>query len=307
MTFRAACILILLLTVTTSADARLWTDVTGLYTIEADLIGFNDESVILQRENQELGAFPLEKLSPTDRAYLKSKEALDIHAKSIDSVQTWTSKDGLKVVGRIIGYTQRSMTFQKRLGQVYVNDTPWENIPELYRAMMPEVVGFTEKQDLADEAALMKWIDGLGGQAMKLDLEGVVFEFENGKEYGIPFFMFSAKDQQILKPGYDAWLKDHTADEKTDDDAFRLESLAAAYQQNEKVNQQIAIMNLNMQAIQSGLTQAWEVTLYPQAGNPYPPRWVVALGRNSLEATQNALRQNPGFVDGPVRRVSRRR
>jgi hypothetical protein len=47
------------------------------------------------------------------------------------------------------------------------------------------------------------------------------------------------------------------------------------------------------------------VTLYPVAGNPSPPRWVVMLGRNSEIATQLALQQNPGFFSGPVRKVSR--
>ncbi len=86
---------------------------------------------------------------------------------------------------------------------------------------------------------------------------------------------------------------------------FDFRRQAAAYQHDQQVNQQIAIMNLNMQAIQAGLTSAWEVTLYPIAGNPNPPRWVVTLGRNSDIATQLALQQNPGYVSGPVRRVSR--
>jgi hypothetical protein len=213
----------------------------------------------------------------------------------------------MNVIGRVVDYTRRSMTIQRRRGTVYVNDTAWENVPQFYRAMMPKVVGHLEKQDLPDEEAFMKWIDSLDGAPKTYDLEGVVFELENGNEYGIPFFMFSEEDQKVLKPGWEAWLKDHHDYQKTDDHAFRLESLAATYQQNENIKQQIAIMNLNMQAIQAGITSAWEVTLYPGPGNPYPPRWVVALGRNSLEATQNALMQNPGFVDGPVRRISGRR
>ena len=96
-----------------------------------------------------------------------------------------------------------------------------------------------------------------------------------------------------------------SSDEYRDDHAFHLQSLAAAYQQDQQVNRQIAIMNLNMQAIQAGLTSAWEVTLYPVNGNPNPPRWVVTLGRNSEIATQEALQQNPGYISGPVRRVSR--
>jgi hypothetical protein len=63
-------------------------------------------------------------------------------------------------------------------------------------------------------------------------------------------------------------------------------------------------MNLNLQAIRAGLTSAWEVTLYPVPGNSSPPRWVVMPGRNSAQATAAALKNNPGFVVGPVRRVS---
>ena len=56
-----------------------------------------------------------------------------------------------------------------------------------------------------------------------------------------------------------------------------------------------------LQAVQAGITSMWEVTLYPARGNANPPLWVTATGRNSLEATRNALTQNPGYVAGPVR------
>ncbi len=307
MLVRVASILFLIANLTAAAQARVWTDKTGLYTLEADLIGLDDEQVILQRTmDKELGAFPLDDLSIADREYLKSKEALDLHTKSIDAMQTWTSKDGLKVVGRVVDYAQRKITIQRRRGQIYINNMLLGNVPRVYQVMLPDVVGHFEKVDLADETAFIQWVNNLGGVAKTYDLEGVILELENGDEYGVPFFMFSEKDQAVLKGGWQAWLKDHGDYEKTDDHAFRLQSLAATYQRNEEINQQIAIMNLNMNAITAGLTSAWEVTLYPQPGNPYPPRWVVVLGRNSLEATQNALRQNPGFVDGPVRRVSRR-
>lgn len=58
--------------------------------------------------------------------------------------------------------------------------------------------------------------------------------------------------------------------QERDDHAFRLESLAATHLLNQQINHQIALMDLNMQAIQAGLTSAWEVTLYPVPGNPHP-------------------------------------
>ena len=80
--------------------------------------------------------------------------------------------------------------------------------------------------------------------------------------------------------------------------------MAATMQGNRQIDREIAMAQLNMQAIAAGLTSAWEVTLYPARGNPNPPIWVVVAGRNSAQATNNALQQNPGYVAGPVRRVS---
>lgn len=174
--------------------------------------------------------------------------------------------------------------------------------------MLPKIVAHLESINLPDKDALEKWIKTLRGQPRSYTLEGVILELENGNEYGVPFFLFSEDEQQILKGGWNAWLRDKEDKEdsdKVDDHAFMLQSMAAAYRQDQQMDRQIAVMNLNLQAIQAGLTSAWEVTLYPAQGNFNPPRWVVTLGRNSLEATDAALRQNPGFVSGPVRRVSR--
>ena len=301
--------LILLAVVLAPANAREWNDVTGRYTLEADLIGFDDEMVILQRQNKELGSFPIEQLSKADRAYLESKEAQAIHSANIDQLQTWTTADGLKVVGRVVDYARREVTVQRRRGRIYVNDTVFGNLPEVYQTILLGVVGHLESIPMPDEQALDTWVRTLRGQPRVYELEGIQFELENGDEYGVPFFLFSKQDQVVLQSGWEYWLKDVADYEKRDDHAFRLQSLAASYQQNQQNQQnqrQIALMNLNMQAIQAGLTSAWEVTLYPAAGNPSPPRWVVTMGRNSLEATNQALQQNPGFVSGPVRKVSRR-
>ena len=285
------------------AHARKWTDITGQYTLEADLIGFDDESVILQRENKELGSIAIEQLSLPDQTFLQSQEAEAIHDENIGQLQTWTMRSGLKVIGRIVDFAKRDVTLQSRRGKTYVNDKTYDNLPEIYQKMLLKIVAQLEGVDMPDARALQSWVRGLRGLPKTLNLEGVIIELENGDEYGVPFFLLSDKDQQILKPGWEQWLTVQGDYDKQDDYAFRLQAQAAAYHHDQQVNQQIAIMNLNMQAIQAGLTSAWEVTLYPVAGNPNPPRWVVTLGRNSDIATQLALQQNPGYVSGPVRRV----
>lgn len=306
-TLQAAVASFLVVGLLAPAEAREWKDKTGTYKLEADLVGFDDENVVLQRENKELGSCPIKDLCEEDQAYLKSKEAEQIRANSIDQIQTWTMASGLKVRGKIVDYADKEITLQRRRGKTYVNDQVFGNLPGVYQQMLPKIVSHLENIELADGPALETWVRELRGFSKTYRLQGVVLELENGDEYGVPFFLLSEQDQQVLKPGWEAWLKAHEPDstEDVDDHSFRLQQLAAAYHRDQQINQQIAIMNLNMQAIQAGIASAWEVTLYPAAGYNYPPRWVVVLARNSLQATQIALQQNPGYVDGPVRRVSR--
>jgi hypothetical protein len=287
------------------AQARVWTDATGRYTLEADLVAVNERTVVLQRADHEMVAIPIGKLSQADREYLESKEAAEVHRKNNDNVQTWTLSDGTKIVGKIVEYAQRDITLQRRRGRIYVNDRQLENLPEFYQKLIPQIVAQAENLRRADRASLEAWLIRQRGQPRTLHLEGVILEAENGDEYAVPFSMFSDEDLNLLKPRWNDWQaaankKNYTGQE---DRAFLLRSLAAARQRDQQVKREIAMMQLQLEAVQSGVTSLWEVTLYPAAGRGGPPLWVVMPGRNSRQATEAALQRNPGYVAGPVRRV----
>lgn len=285
--------------------ARTWSDSTGKYKIDADLIGFNDKTAILQREDKQLGAIAIEKLSQADQEYLKSKEAEERANEVAGKKQIWTLRDGTKVPARVVDYARRDITVQRRRGKIYANDRQFENLPEIYQRMLPKVVAHFERINNPDKRGLEAWLVRQKGQPRTFTVEGVFMELENGDEYGVPFFFFSDEDLNVLKPGWDEWLAAHQ-DEHYDrqaDQALMVQSLAAARQQDREVQRQIAMMQLNLQAVQAGLTSLWEVTLYPARGNAGPPLWVVQPGRNSQQAAAAALSQNPGYVAGPVRKV----
>jgi hypothetical protein len=287
-----------------AAQARQWTDATGKYSIEADLLGFDDENVVLQRADKELGVFRIDQLSEKDREFLKSKDDSDIYQENVGVLQTWTTQSGLKLVGRLVDYARGDIVIQRRRGRMYVNDRAFDNLPELYQQLVPKVVEHFEEIELPDRRALLNWLRTIGGEPRTFLVEGVILEVDNGDEYAIPFFVFTDTDRKLLQAGWEDWLAIQKDYQQRDDHAFRLQAQAAAYAKNQKIDRQIALMNLNLQAIRAGLTSAWEVTLYPVPGNPSPPRWVVMPGRNSAQASAAALKNNPGFSVGPVRRVS---
>jgi hypothetical protein len=285
--------------------ARTWTDSTGQYKIDADLVGYNDKTVILQREDKQLGAIEIAKLSQADQEYLKSKEAEERANEVAGKKQIWTLRDGTKVPGRVVDYARRDITVQRRRGKIYANDRQFENLPEIYQRMLPKVVAHFERINNPDRRGLEAWLVRQKGQPRTFTVEGVIMELENGDEYGVPFFFFADEDLNVLKPGWDEWLAAHKDDYyQQADHALMIQSLAAARQHDQAVQREIALMQLNLQAVQAGLTSLWEVTLYPGRGNAGPPLWVVMPGRNSQQAIAGALSQNPGYVAGPVRRVA---
>lgn len=290
----------------TAAQAREWTDATGAYQIEGDLLGFDDTHVVVRRGDGELGMFKIAELSADDRAYLASREAAEVNDKNLDPLQEWTTVGGRKLTGRVVGHAQRELRIERRRGRTYVNDRRLTNLPAFYRELLPEVIEHFDGVAIPNERALQNWLRSQRHEGRTFALEGVLLESADGDEFLVPFFVFAPRDRKPLQAGWAHWLATGgNAHESSDGHAFRLEAAAAAHLRNQQEQRQIAIANLNLQAIQSGLTSAWEVTLFPQPGNPLPPQWVVSLGRDSSQATAAALHLHPGFVAGAVRRVSR--
>ncbi|HVT26502.1 MAG TPA: SHD1 domain-containing protein [Lacipirellulaceae bacterium] len=287
------------------ASARIWTDSTGRYTIDADLIAFNGQMVVLKRADHQLGEVPIDKLSKADRKYLVSKEANDAMAQVASAKQTWTMRSGLKVVGRVVGYARKELILQRRGGQIYVNDRLFDGLPRIYQIMIPKIVAHSAHLARDDKQGLDDWLVGQQGQPRSFTVDGALLQFEDGNEYVVPFFFFSEGDLALLKPGWDQWVaaKTKQQQDQQQQQSFLLQSLMAARQRDQQIRSQIAEMQLNQQILM-GNTSLWEVTLYPGRGTGGRPQWVVMPGINSGVATRNALARYPGYIPGPVRKVA---
>mgnify|MGYP001826932630 CR=1 FL=1 len=289
-----------------AAQARVWTDKTGLYTIDADLFAFDGEHVIVKRKDGHLGMFDIKDLSDEDKEYLESEEALQMSEENLGKEQAWTMKDGYRLVGRIVDYKRVKVTMQRRRGKSYINDRQYNSLPEMYqliiRKTLEQLVGIEDM----DDRKLDQWFVTKAGQPQTFEIEGVVIELKDGNEYTIPFFLFSDESLALLKSGWEEWNAAHQDYDNQKDESFRLQSTAAAMQQEQAMQREIAVANMTFNAVAAGVTSLWEVTLYPPNSN-LAPRWVVVQGRNSEQAKYNALRQNPGFAPGPIRKISNRR
>jgi hypothetical protein len=72
---RTAIVVVLVLAVCApTAFARTWTDSTGNYTVEAELVDFEDGKVHLKKGDGTIVSVPIEKLSNVDQAYVRGEQ-----------------------------------------------------------------------------------------------------------------------------------------------------------------------------------------------------------------------------------------
>lgn len=289
------------------ADDREWTDASGHYRVDGELIAYDDDEVILEKANDELVSIPIDQLSADDQKYLKSKEANESFRKSAESRRTWTMQGGLKVSGRVVDYAKRQLTIRRQFGKIYVNDKAFDNLPAVYQEMLPKIVAHFENAEIDGRKGLEGWAQKHLAKPRTYDCEGVLLEFENGDQYGVPFFFFSDDDLEILRPGWERWLAAKDNYEQQEQQSFLLRSQAQAYDQQQKEMMHVAQLQLQVQAYDAGLFDLWEVALYPPQGSFGMPMSVVVPGRNSQQAASAALQQYPNYSVGPIAKVRRKR
>lgn len=283
-------------------QAREWHDSTGKYSVEADVIASTEDQVVLKRKDGKLVMLAKEKLSAADQEYLEMQKAANDSGEK--DTQTWKMKSGLMVVGRLVAYGRKEVVIQRRRGKVYVNDRLFDNLPEVYQRMVPKIVEHFEKVKFDEEKDFKAWVAKLSGEPRRYLCEGVILELENGDEYGVPFIFFSEEDLRVLRPGWEQWLATQEDVQRRQEADFVLQAQAKAYQQDRRMNEQIAEMQLILSAVDAGVTDLWEVYLHPKPGTFARPQIVVVPGRDSRQAIAAALNRNPQYAPGPARKLN---
>lgn len=297
--YRTLIALAVCLVAATRSDARTWTDATGKYKLDADLIARGANSVVLQRQDGSLATVTINELSADDKKYLETPEA-DTADDQASGLRTWTMASGLTVRGRVVGYGRRELSLVRRDRKLFVNDRPFQNLPEIYQRMLPKIVGHILEMNIQTPENLLSWsIDQRTPR--RFTVEGVMLELENGEQYGVPFFLFSDADQSRLKPGWDRWVaaKEDSAEREREDLVARAQT-----REQETSNRRVSQLQMALLATAAGVTDMWEVYLEPARGVAAMPTTAIVPARNSQAAIQMALAKNPGYVAGPVRRLN---
>lgn len=297
--FLTAALLVVL--VTSSTIARTWSDSTGRYKVDADLIARDDVSVVLQRRDKNLAIVEIQQLSKKDQEYLAS-EAATKEVERNDEFREWQLRNGLKFKATVVEYGRRDILIRRRRGKVYINDKRYDNILDVYQRMIPRIVTHFESVELADQRAFEKWVRDLEGRSKKYRCEGVMFELPTGDLYAVPFFLLSDEDRKSLEPGWKDWLEAEEDSQERRDYELGMRAQAIARHRNRNAAVSIAKLQLQLQAYGAGAFDLYEVTMTRPSG--YPIR-VVVPARDSRQATLRAKAKYPNFTPGSVAQKSR--
>jgi hypothetical protein len=307
MKFFLRTVAVLIVASVTRADlsAREWTDASGTYKFEGDLIAATDDTIVLRRMKGELEAYETKQLSEADREFVKQHLEEKKKATSPEEMQTWTGRDGYKIRGRVIGYGRRSVTLGHQRGKTTINKKPIAEIDKFYQFMIPKIVAEYDDKQVTTVEDLSLWGRKLRGKEKTFAVDGVLMRLENAEEVAVPLFLFSSEERSILEQGWQKWAAETTKEDEKRREEFLAQAAANEYQQQrDAANQRIQMMQLEMLAVNAGIAQIWEVLLVPQPGVAARPMSVMVPAQDSQIARMLAQQRYQGFVAGAVRQVS---
>ncbi len=292
--------------------------------MEAELVTANEGYVVLERKaDGELLAIRRNELSEKDQNYISANEKNGNDESSAKEGQTkattdkspqhdsiWNLSDGEVVKGRLIGFGTQELVIGRERGRIMVNDRSLDELPPAYEKIVPDVVSHVDNQKITSRETLEAHLADLGGGPFTYRVEGIQLDLATFGTLTIPVSLLTASDAEQVKPGLERWrvsqddgvsVSDRSATSSRE--RMVLDSQERYRRNAQQRERQLQMMELNLLAIESGITDAWEVAIYPNQryGNP---RTVVVNARDSLQAQQQVVRRYPGWRIGAIVKAS---
>lgn len=299
----------------TEAPSRDWTDSKGNMILIGSFVAANGDTVVIQKPTGELIGVQLGNLSEADQKVVQKLRLAEVGGQTpaqatraedqIWMPHLWTTRDGVKLKGRVTKFGRREVVFRRNTGVTMVNELPFRRLEPFYQEVALKLVAEMADPTVKTEADLTRWARSLRGQPKSFMVEGVMMRLEGGEEYPIPFFMLSDDDLLFLRPGWEQWKAGNASEETRQREDFLLQVQAEQYQLDREQTRQIQMMQMQYMAVATGITRIWEVQLFPAPGVFARPLAVMVNARDNVEAQQIAMANYPGFIAGTIRRISR--
>jgi hypothetical protein len=281
--------------------ARQWTDASGKYHQEAELVAFDGHLVVLKKAQGRLVAVPLDSLSAADQAYLKSQQAKDDMAGAMSKDRTWTLTDGKKFSGQVMKFGQKDIVISRKYAMLYVNGKQFSELSEFHKYVVPKLVSHEEGKEYKDDDAIQSLIASRKGADLVYPVKGVVFQLQSGEYFAVPIWLLSAKDRKVIEPEWNQWLAAENEKELKQQHQQEQSTMARAaaneYQKNQQIEQRLQYLQLASQWF-----DLWRVALTAPDGSVTS---VVVPARDSRAAQIAAQNQCPNCVVGATAMITK--
>lgn len=289
---------------------RTWTDASGRFQVEANLIAINDDVVVLKSKQGNLIAVQIAQLSEADQSYLRSEQSGSAKLGDKDKDHVWNVSGDLKFIGRVVDYFQQDLVLERLNARLMLNGKEEKEIPEMTLKILPLIVEHFEQAKINDLPSLRSWLTSQGKVPHTYSIEGVVIALSSGEEVKVPIFLLGSAERVALEPGLNRWrslkgekLEDAERTRLARQQALWLSSSARAYQMDKAAEAQARMLQLDLLAIDAGITDLWEVLLVPP--NPYAyPFTVLVPARDSASAQIVAQQKYPTYTVDVTRKLS---
>jgi len=293
--------MIVLCTCISPAAARQWTDATGKYHQEAELVEFDGHLVVLKKAQGRLVAVPLNSLSAADQEYLKSKQAKDDISGAASKDRTWTLTDGKKFTGQVLKFGKKDITISRKLAKLYVNGKAYSELSEWRQFLVPQLVSHEEGKEYKNDDAIQDLIAARKGADLVYPVEGVMFELESGEQVPVPIWMLSTRDRKVIEPEWNAWAaaekEQELKEQHQQEESTMARAKANEYQKNQEAQLQLQYLQLASQWF-----DLWQVAATAPDGTT---TWITVPARDSREAQIAAHNQCPNCNLGATRMITK--
>lgn len=223
----------------------------------------------------------------------------------------WRLRDGDKIEANLVGYGVDRWIVEGRRGQVWVNHRRFTDLPSIARQVILHVVSNRDTVDLQNRADLAEYVSDRGGGPIEYFVSGVRLQLSSGDVVTVPLEMLHPADARNLQRDFNRWraapAREAPSDNHRHTDRNRHvdpEPLTRSEREYwDHARAAIPYLQLQLLAAAAGVTDIWEVTIYP----PHPfgyPVVVIVPARNSFAAQRRALQQYPNGYIGETRKLN---
>jgi len=280
------------------------------------LITVDKKLVVLERRDGELIALRRDELSDSDQEFVQKLDSAEEASSDLDGNSIRELGDGDEITGELIGFGRQELIVKREGGKIWVNDRRLDELPAAYRKILPNVVAAIDSKPITSVGELEEHLAEFGAGPFRYTVLGVQLDLKDWGTITIPLSLLTIDQAKEIQPGFERWQaaqqKDVSDVDRQDSESLERLALESRQRHRQRYRQryqtavqtrQFRLLELNLLAVNAGVTDVWYVAIHPINRYGYG-RTVLVNAPNSLVASQRVAWKYPYWEIGAIAKRS---